>query len=157
MLIIIIIIIIISLSNPWSDESEGDQGGANHNCHCLWPLFWPCCSAQPHSCCPTKGASWGTSHCLAVTGRLADHGDESWLWKLNDINVGGMEWGWPGPLGSMCPLVMAWAVNHLPSPRLTGLALSCVCLPTQAMTPDNVNVVSLTSPMLSPSPNDCCP
>ena len=61
------------------------------------------------------------------------------------------------PLGLMCPLVMAWVINHLPLPRLTGLVLSCACLPTHAITPDNVNVASLTSPWLSPSPNDCHP
>ena len=41
-----------------------------------------------------------------------------------------------------------------PSPRLMGLVLSCACLPTQAITPDNVNAMSLALPKLSPSPND---
>ena len=54
----------------------------------------------------------------------------------------------------MCPLVMAWVINCLPSSRLAGLVLSCAGLPTHAITPDNVNVVSLASARLSPSPND---
>ena len=62
--------------------------------------------------------------------------------KLNGIKAGGMEGGWPGPLGLMWALVMAWVVNHLLSPRLTGLALSFSCLLTLTMTPDNVNVAS---------------
>ena len=66
-----------------------------------------------------------------------------------DWNEGGQ-----APLGSMCPSVMAWVIYHLPSPRLIGLALSCACLPTHAMTPDNVNATSLTSPKFSPSPNE---
>ena len=55
--------------------------------------------------------------------------------------------------GLMCPSVMAWAFNHLPSPRFMGLVLSCACLPTNAMTPDNANVASLIPPRLSLSPN----
>ena len=59
-----------------------------------------------------------------------------------------------GPLGSMCPSVMAWAISHWPPPRLASLALSWAGLPTQVMAPDNVNVASRTLPRLSPSPND---
>ena len=118
--------------------------------HCLWPH----CGTQPHSYCPAQGPSQDGSHCLAVTGRLTDHGDRSWLQKLNGINTGGMEWGWPGHLGLMCPSVMAWSINHLPLSRLTGLVLSCACLPTHAIIPDNVSMASLASPRLSPSPND---
>ena len=62
-----------------------------------------------------------------------------------------MEQGQPGPLCLMCPSVMAWAINHLPLPRLTGLAVSCTGLPTHAIIPDNVNAMSLASPRLSPS------
>ena len=69
-------------------------------------------------------------HSTGVEG-LAAHGDWSWLWKLNGGNGGGMEQGCPGPLGSMHSLVMAWAINHWPSPRLAGLMLSWACLPTQ--------------------------
>ena len=62
-----------------------------------------------------------------------------------------MEHGCPGPLGSMCLLVMAWATNHQPSPRLTGLVLSWTFLPTQLMAPNNVNMASHTLPKVSPS------
>ena len=123
----------------------------------FWPLFWPLCGAQCHSCCPCQDPSWGTSHHSAVTRRLADHGDKSWLQKLNGIDASGMEWGWPGPLGSKFPSMMAWMINHLPSPRLMGLALRCACLPTHTMIPDNVSIVSLASPKLSLSPNYCWP
>ena len=70
-----------------------------------------------------------------------------------------VEWneGDQGPLGSRYSLVMAWAINCQPSPRLTGLALSLACLPTQLMAPDNVIVVSHTLTNLSTSPNDHCP
>ena len=100
--------------------------------------------------------SLGTSHHSAAAGKLTGCGDKSWLWKLNCVDAGGMEWGQPGPLGSICPSVMAWVINCWPSPRLTGLALSWACLPTQMMVPDKVNVASHTSPKLSPS-NDCYP
>ena len=50
---------------------------ATHCSHCLWPQLWPHCSTQPNSCWPALGPSWGTSHCSAVAGRLADHGDKS--------------------------------------------------------------------------------
>ena len=60
-----------------------------------------------------------TSLHLPFARRLVDQGDMSWLQKLNGVDTGGMDWGWPGPLGLMCPLVMAWEINHLPSPRLT--------------------------------------
>ena len=126
--------------------------------NCPWLLLSPA-SLQ----CPASfllSCSWpklGTSHHLAVTGRLADHGNKSGLRKLKGVNAGGMEWGQPGPIASMYPLVMVWMISHLPSPRLTGFTLSCAYLLTQAMTPDNVNVAFLTSPKLSPSPNDCHP
>ena len=70
-----------------------------------------------------------------------------------------MEWteGDQAHIGSVCPLVIAWVINHLPSPMLTGLALSCACLPTHAMISDNVNVASLASPKVSPSPNEWHP
>ena len=148
---------LLSLWNPWSDESKGKQGGATLNSHCLWPQSWSCCSAQPCSWCTGWGPRLVTSHCSAAAGRLADHGDESWLQKLNGFDAGGMEWGWPGPLGSMCPSVLAWMINYQPLPRLTGLALSWACLPTQLMVPDKVNVASHALPKLSPSPNNCCP
>ena len=48
----------------------------------------------------------------------------------------------------------AWVTKHLPSPRFIGWALSCICFPTQAMTPEKVNMPLLTLPKLSPSPND---
>ena len=33
---------------------------------------------------------------------------QSWLWKLNGVDTGGMEQGCLGPLGLMCLLVMIW-------------------------------------------------
>ena len=50
--------VLLSLSNPWSDDSKDDQGGATHNSHCLRPQFQPCRGMQPHSCCPFQGPSW---------------------------------------------------------------------------------------------------
>ena len=55
-----------------------------------------------------------------------------------------------GPLGLMHNSVMAWVINHQPSPRLTGFAMSWSCLPTQPMAPDSVNVASHALPKLSP-------
>ena len=115
------------------------------------------CGTWPHSCCPVWGSSWGTSHCLAFAKRLAGCRDMSWLQKLNGLDAGIMDQGWPGPLGLMCPLVMAWVINHLPLPRLMGLVLICAYLPTHAIIPDNINVASLTSPKFSPSPNELHP
>ena len=139
-------------------KGEGDWHGVAHNSCCLWPQSWLCLyySAWPLSFCPVQGPSQGTSHCSAVTGRLADHEDKSWLWKLNGVDVGGIEGGHPGPLGSMCPSMMALAINCQPSPRFTGLVLSWAGLPTHARAPDNVNVPSLALTKLSPSPNDHC-
>ena len=57
-----------------------------------------------------------------------------------------------GPLGSMYHSVIAWAINCHPSPKVTTLALSWACLPTQLMAPDSMNMASHTSPRLSPSP-----
>ena len=108
----------------------------------LLPCPWPKLGHLP-----LFGSSW----------ELADHGDKSWFWKLNGTDAGGKEHGWPGPLGLICPSVMAWVIYHLPSPRLMGLALSWACLPTHAIIPNNVNMASLTSPKLSPSPNNCHP
>ena len=105
---------LLSLSNPWSDESKGDQGGATHNSCCL--QSW----CQPHPPWARWGLSLGTSHHSATTGMFAGHGDKSWLQKLNGFEVGGIEWGWPDPLGSMCPSVMHWAISHWPSPRLAS-------------------------------------
>ena len=56
-----------------------------------------------------------------------------------------MKQGHPGPLGSMCLLVMAWVINCQPLSRLTGLALSWACLPTQLIAPDSMNAASRTS------------
>ena len=42
---------LLSLSNPWSDESEGEWGGATHNSHCPWPWPWPWCGTWLHSWC----------------------------------------------------------------------------------------------------------
>ena len=69
--------VLLSLSNPWSDESEGNLDGAAHNSYCLQAQSQPHCGAQPHSCCPGQGPSWGISHHSAGAGRLADLGDES--------------------------------------------------------------------------------
>ena len=113
-----------SLLNPWSGEGKGDEGGAAHNSCCPWPQSQPHCGAQPHSWCTGLGPHLGTSHHSAAFRRLAGHGDESWLQKLNGVDAGGMEWGHPGPLGSMCLSVMAWVINCWSSPRLTGLELS---------------------------------
>ena len=147
---------LLSLLNPWSDESKGDWQGATCNSHCLWPWSWPHCGPWPHSWCTGQGSSLGTSHHSAAARQLAGHGDKSCLQKLNCVDAGGMEWGWPGPLGLMCPPVMAWVINCWPLLQLTGLALSWACLPTQPMAPNNVNVASWASPKLSPSPNDHC-
>ena len=65
-----------------------------------------------------------TSHHSAAAGGLAACSDWSWLQRLNGVDAVGMEQGHPGPLGSMCLSMMAWAINHQPSPRLTGLGLS---------------------------------
>ena len=145
---------ILSNSNPWSDESKGNWGGAAHNSHCLWPQSQPHCGAQHHFWCTGQEPSLGTSHHSATTRKFAGCGDNSWLQTLNGVETDRMEQGWPGPLGLMCPSVMVWVINHWPSPRLTGLVLSWACLPTQLMAPDSVNAVSHTSPDLSPS-NDC--
>ena len=142
---------LMSLSNPWSDESEGNSGGATHNSCGFWSQPQPC------SWWAGRGLSLGTFHHSATTGMFAGHGDESWLQKLNGVEAGGIEWGQLGPLGSMCPSVMAWVISCQPSPRLASLALSWAGLLTQVMAPDNINTVSHTSPRLSPSPNDHCP
>ena len=63
-----------------------------------------------------------------------------------------MEQGHPGPLGLMHHLVMVWAINHWPSTRLTGLALSWACLPAQLLAFDSMNAASHASPKLSSSP-----
>ena len=149
--------VLLSLSNPWSDKSEGYQGGVTYNSHCLWPWFWPCCGAHPHSCCPIWGPSWGTSHHLAFDGRLAGHGDMSWLQKIkwhrcrcNGLRATNSPW-------FDVSFSDGWVINCLPSGRFTALVLICACLPTRAIIPDNVNVVSLTSPKFSPSSNEWCP
>ena len=148
---------LLSLSNPWSDESKGDWGGAAHNSHCLWPWSWPHCGAQPCSWWTGWGPSLGTSHYSADARKFAGHGDESWLQKLNGVETCGMERGCLGLLGSICPSVMALAINCQPSSRLTALALSWACLPTQQMVSDSVNAASHTLPKVSLSPNDCHP
>ena len=76
---------------------------------------------NPHYWCTGWGPSLGTSHHSAAAMKFAGHGDKSWLWRLNDVDAVGMEQGWPGPLGAVCPSVMAWVISHQPSPRLTGL------------------------------------
>ena len=95
-------------------------------------------------------------HSTGVEG-LAACGDWSWLQKLNGADASGMELGCPGPLGSMCHSVTARAINCQPSPRLTRLALSWACFPTQQMAPDRVNAAPHALPKLSPSPNNHCP
>ena len=133
---------LLSLLYPWSGESEGNWSGNTHNSHCPQPWSEPCCGAWPHSWCTGQHWGLGTSHHSASAGRFAVCRDKTWLWKLNGVDAGGMEWGWPGPLGSMCPSVMTWGINCQPSPRLTGLVLSWACLPTQLMPPDNIDMVS---------------
>ena len=117
---------LLLLSNPWSDESKGNWGGATHNSCGLWSWSWP------HSWWARWGLSLGTSHHSGTAGMFAGHGDEFWLWKLNGVEAGGIEWGQPGPLGSMCPSLMTWAISHQMSPRLASLVLSWNGLPTQA-------------------------
>ena len=99
---------LLSLSNPWSDKSKGNQGEATHNSCGLQS------QTQPWSWWAGWGLSLGTSHHSATTGMFAGSGHESWLWKLNGVETGGIEWGQPGPLGLMCPSVMAWAISHQP-------------------------------------------
>ena len=151
-----------SLSNPWSGEGKGNGGGVAHNS--LPPSLdltqsqsQPCCGVWHHSWYPGLGPCLGTSHHAAAVGRLAGHRDRPWLLKLNGVDAGGMELRCPGPPGLMCPSVMAWEINHQPSPRLTRLVLSLACLPTQLMAPDSMNLVSHTSLRLNPSPNYCFP
>ena len=143
-----------SLLNLWSGKGEGDEGGATHDSHCPPPQSWPHCGAQPYSWYTGLGPHLGTSHNAAAVGRLAGHGDWPWSLKLNGLDTSGMEWGCPGPIGLMHPLAMAWVINCLPSPRLTRLALSWACLPTQPMALDSVSAVSHALPRFSPSPND---
>ena len=145
---------LLSLLNLWSDKSKGDWGGATHNPCLLWPLSLPHWHAQPHSGKARWGLCLGTSHQSAATGMFTGHGDKSLLWKLNSIEVGGIEWGQLGSLGLMCSSVMAWVIIHWPSPRLAGLALSWAGLPTQLRPPDSINAVSSGLPKLSPSPSD---
>ena len=130
-------------------------GGAGHSSCCPWPQSF--CNAWPHSWHNGLGTCLGTPHHSMGVEGPSTHGDQSWLLKLNSIDEGGMEWGCPGPLGSICLLVMAWAINYWPSPRLTGLGLRRACLQTQQMAPDKANEASFASPKLSPSPHDCHP
>ena len=145
------------LSNLGSGEGEGSWVGAAHCCCHLWPWSWALCGTQPCSWCAGQGPGLGTSYCSAIVGMFAGHGDQSWLWKLNSVDAGEIEWGWPAPLGLMCPSVMAWEVSCWPSLRLAGLALSWTCLPTQLMAPDSVNTASHALPKLRPFPNTCHP
>ena len=117
---------LLSLLNPWSDKSKVGLPITQ----CLWPQSQPHCGTWPHSWCSGQGPSLGTSQHSAAARKFAGHGDKTWLWKLNSVEAGGVEWGQPGPLGLMCPSVIAWEINHWPSPWLTGLALSWTCLPT---------------------------
>ena len=96
---------LLSLSNPWSDESEGDWGGATHNSCCLWPQSQPHCGTWPCSWCMGWGPSLGTSHHSAAAGKFAGCRDKSWLQKLNGVEAGGMEQGWPDPLDL---IVLQW-------------------------------------------------
>ena len=136
-----------SLLNLGSSEGEGNQGGAAHCCHCLWPLSWPLCLAG-------LGSHPGVSHHSTAIGNFGKCGGQSGLMKLNFSNTDRMVQGHPGPLGSMCHLVMAWEINHRPSPRFTGLALSRLCLPTQLIAPDNVHAASWALPKLNPYPRE---
>ena len=137
-------------------KGKGNWGGAIHSSCCLWPWSQLCCSTQPCSWCTYWGPSLNTSHCSAAAGRLAGHGDKSWLWKLNGVDAGGMEWGGQDP---WCDVSFRDGLvdPHQSSPRLTGLVLSWACLLTQLMAPDKVNMASHTLPKLSSSSNDCYP
>ena len=146
-----------SLSNTQSGAGKGDGGVAACSSHCLWPWSLSFYNAWPCSLYDGLGSCLGTSHCSAAVVSLAAHRHWSWLQKLNGDDAGRMEQGHLGPLGSMHCLVMAWLINHQPLSRLTGMALSWACLPTQLMAPDSMNAASHTSPKLSPSPKDCCP
>ena len=126
-----------SLSNLQSGEGESDGGGAAHRSQ-----SWPHCNAQPCSWYDALGLCLGTSNCSAAVGSLTPCKDSSWLWNLNGGDTGGIEWGHLGPLGSMHCSVMAWVINCQPSPKVTTLALSLACLPTQLMAPDSMNMAS---------------
>ena len=85
-------------------------------------------------------------------------GTTLWLWKLNGIDTGGTEWGWPDPLGSMCPSMMAMGNQPLAITYSYGFGTElCLLANPSNDSWQHVNVASLTSPKLSPSPNDCCP
>ena len=136
-----------SLSNPWSDESEGaTRVGSIHNSYCLCPQSQPCCGAYPHSWCTRSGGlSLGTSHHSAAPRRLAwvmetsPGCTETWMVLMQ---VGWNEGG-QAPLVWCVLSVMAWVNQPLPIAQAYWLdALSWVCLPTQLMVPDSVNAAS---------------
>ena len=89
---------------------------------------------------------------------------DAFLWEgfLSTIEtkwLGVVEWacGCPGPLASIQHLVIAWAITCQTSCMVKGLAAKCANLPTQVPTHVSVNVASLTSPKLRPSPRDHLP
>ena len=104
-----------------------------------------------------NGQAWATSHHSAAAGKFAVCGDESWLWKLNGVDAGGMERRVTRPswfdvsfgdgLGNQLQVITQtyWFGTKL------GLFAN------QLMVPDNVNMASHASPKLNPSPNDCHP
>ena len=129
-----------------SAEGEGGYGGIS-----LWSLLcwlWsrPLCSL------------WGNGGWSKLTSPGCSFWGESPVWwNLNGCGVDRCERGCLGPLASIRCSVMAWAMVHRPSCIVQGSVARYAGLPTQAPMPVSVNVASLTSPRLRPSPNDHLP
>ena len=148
---------LLSLLNPQSGDSKWVRGCATHRSHCWWLQLWPHCCTLPPSLCDGQQICPGSSMSSLSLWNLSSGGDSSLLWNMNSSVTGRWEWGHPGPLAMMHCSVIAWAINCWLSCRLNGLALSWVCLATQLLAPDSVNMVSLVSPKFRPSPRDHLP
>ena len=103
-------------------------------CHWLWSCLH--CDVWSHSWWNTQWVHFSTSQHSSVLWCCSSHGSLSWLQKLNDGDAGGCKGGCPGPLPSMCHLLMAWVISCQSSHNLTLLTLSWACLLTQIMAPD---------------------
>ena len=137
---------LLSLLNPWSSEGESGWG-----CISLWsPQHW----SQSRPLCGLQGnGQWSK---LAFP-ECSFWGESSEWWNWNGWAVNGWEHGPPGPLASIWPSVMAWAIAHLPSCMVKESAAGYADLPTQVPAPVSVDTTSLASPKLRPFCKDCLP
>ena len=137
---------LLLLLNPWSGEGEGGWG-------CVGPWFLQC-QSWSWPLCGLQGNGWWSK--LASPECSFQRESPEW-WDLNGWGVNGWECGHPGPLATIWHSVMAWAITHQPSCMVKGLAERYANLSTQVLAPVRVNMASLASPKLRPSPRDHLP